>query len=120
MVLGLFGLVNAGVVFSNTGTATWLVLIALVVGKPVGITLFTFLGEKLFHLQRPAGMTYRHVVTLGVIAGIGFTVALFVSSAAFTEPGAILDSAKMGALGSFAAALIAIPLGRMLRVKPSA
>jgi Na+:H+ antiporter, NhaA family len=45
---------------------------------------------------------------------------LLVSSAAFTEPGAILDSAKMGALGSFAAALIAIPLGRMLRVKPSA
>ena len=119
LILGLFGLVNAGVVFSNTGTATWLVLVALIVGKPVGITLFTFLGEKLFHLQRPEGMSYRHVVTLGVVAGIGFTVALFVSTAAFTEPGAVQDSAKMGALGSFAAALIAIPLGKVLRVKPT-
>lgn len=116
LILGLFGLVNAGVVFSNTGTATWLVLTALLVGKPVGITLFTFLGEKLFHLQRPAGMSYRHVITLGVVAGIGFTVALFVSTAAFTEPGAVQDSAKMGALGSFAAALIAIPLGRLLKL----
>ena len=119
LILGLFGLVNAGVVFSNTGTATWLVLIALVIGKPLGITLFTFLGEKLFHLERPEGMSYRHVVTLGVIAGIGFTVALFVSTAAFTEPGAIQDSAKMGAVGSFAAAVIAIPLGRILRVRPT-
>ena len=102
---------------SNTGTATWLVLSALLLGKPLGITLFTFLGEKLFHLERPAGMTYRHVVTMGVVAGIGFTVALFVSTAAFSEPGAIQDSAKMGALGSFAAAFIAVPLGRILKVK---
>ena len=102
---------------SNTGTATWLVLSALLLGKPLGITLFTFLGEKLFHLERPTGMTYRHVVTMGVVAGIGFTVALFVSTAAFSEPGTIQDSAKMGALGSFAAALIAVPLGRILKVK---
>ena len=117
LILGLFGLVNAGVVMSNTGTATWLVLSALLLGKPLGITLFTFLGEKLFHLERPTGMTYRHVVTMGVVAGIGFTVALFVSTAAFSEPGTIQDSAKMGALGSFAAALIAVPLGRILKVK---
>jgi len=119
LILGFFGLVNAGVVFSNTGPATWLVLAGLLIGKPVGITLFAFLGEKLFRLQRPAGMSYRHIVTLGVIAGIGFTVALFVSTAAFAEPGPIQDSAKMGALASFAAALIAIPLGRALGVKQS-
>ncbi len=117
LILGLFGLVNAGVVFSNTGTATWLVLVALVVGKPLGITLFTFLGVKLFRLQLPDGINYRHVITLGMVAGIGFTVALFVSTAAFTEPGPIQDSAKMGALASFAAAVIAIPLGRLLGVK---
>jgi len=119
LILGLFGLVNAGVVMSNTGPATWLVLSGLLIGKPLGITLFTFLGEKLFHLQRPDGMTYRHIIVLGVIAGIGFTVALFVSTAAFAEPGVIQDSVKMGALASFAAALIAIPLARALRIKPT-
>jgi len=109
--------VNAGVVFSNTGPATWLVLSGLLIGKPLGITLFTWLGEKLFRLERPEGMTYRHIITLGMVAGIGFTVALFVSSAAFADPGPIQDSAKMGALASFAAALVAIPLGRRLKVK---
>ena len=107
---------NAGVVFSNTGTATWLVLAGLMLGKPLGITLFTFLGEFLFRLERPAGMSWRHVLTLGIVAGIGFTVALFVSTAAFPQPGVIQDSAKMGALASFASALIAIPVGRLLRV----
>ena len=116
LILGFFGLVNAGVVFSNTGTATWLVLAGLMLGKPLGITLFTFLGEFLFRLERPAGMSWRHVLTLGIVAGIGFTVALFVSTAAFPQPGVIQDSAKMGALASFASALIAIPVGRLLRV----
>ena len=116
LILGLFGLVNAGVVMSNTGTATWLVLAGLMIGKPVGIATFTFLGEKLFRLQLPTGMTYRHIVTLGIIASIGFTVALFVSTAAFGKPGPIQDSAKMGALASFAAAIIVIPVGRLLRV----
>jgi len=114
LILGLFGLVNAGVEFSNTGPATWLVLSGLLIGKPVGITLFTLAGEKLFGLKLPDGMTYRHVVTMGVVAAIGFTVALFVSTAAFAEPGPIQDSAKMGALGSFAAAIIAVITGRIL------
>jgi len=116
LILGLFGLVNAGVVFSNTGPATWLVLSGLLIGKPVGITLFTIIGERLFGLKLPNGMTYRDVITMGVIAAIGFTVALFMSTAAFAEPGAVQDSAKMGALGSFVAAAIAVIFGRLLKV----
>lgn len=116
LILGMFGLVNAGVVISNTGPATWLVLGGLLIGKPVGITLFTFIGEKLFGLKLPDGMHYRHVITMGVVAAIGFTVALFVSTAAFAEPGTVQDSAKMGALGSFVAAVIAVILGRLLKV----
>lgn len=116
LILGLFGLVNAGVVFSHTGVATWLVAGGLLIGKPLGITAFTLAGEKLLGLQRPDGMTYRHVIVLGVVAGIGFTVALFVSTAAFAEPGAVQDSAKMGALASFAAALVAVVVARVLGV----
>lgn len=116
LILGLFGLVNAGVVLSNTGSATWLVVSGLLIGKPLGITAFTFMGEKLLGLERPDGITYRHVLTLGIVAGVGFTVAIFVSTAAFAEPGAIQDSAKMGALASFAAAVIAIIVSRVLRI----
>ncbi|MCC9600213.1 Na+/H+ antiporter NhaA [Stieleria sp. JC731] len=117
IILGLFGLVNAGVVLSSVGTGTWLVLVGLLVGKPVGITFMTFLSEKVLRLEKPAGMDYRHVVTLGMVAGIGFTVALFVSVAAFKVPGAIQDSVKMGALLSFAAAPLSIVIAKALGVR---
>ncbi len=116
--MGLFGLANAGVVLSSVGTGTWLVLAGLLLGKPVGITAMTLLAEKGFRLQKPAGMDYRHVVTLGMVAGIGFTVALFVSVAAFKIPGATQDSVKMGALLSFGAAPLAILIAKLLSVRP--
>jgi NhaA family Na+:H+ antiporter len=117
-ILFLFGLANAGVVFSSLGTGTWLVVAGLLVGKPIGITLLTLFAEKVLGLEKPAGMDYRHVLTMGMVAGIGFTVALFVSVAAFTEPGALQDSVKMGALLSFLAAPIGIVMGKMLGIKP--
>lgn len=118
IILGLFGLVNAGVVFSSIGAGTWLVLAGLLIGKPLGITLLTWLAVKVFRLEMPAGMSYRHIVTLGTVAGIGFTVALFVSTAAFPDPGPVQDSVKMGALLSFGAAILAFIVARVLGVKP--
>lgn len=117
----LFGLVNAGIGFSSVGTGTWLVLVGLIVGEPLGITLFTWLGEKLLKLEMPSGMNYRHVVSLGMVAGIGFTVALFVSTAAFPlskYPPETLDAVKMGALASFLAAGVAFTGARLLGVRP--
>jgi len=105
-------------VLSSLGEGTWLVLAGLLIGKPVGITLLTLLAEKGLRLEKPAGMDYRHIATLGMVAGIGFTVALFVSVAAFTQPGSVQDSVKMGALLSFAAAPLAIILGKTLRIEP--
>ena len=121
LILGLFGLVNAGVAFSAVGVGTWLVLLGLLFGKPFGITLFTWLGNKFLKLELPGGMNYRDVVTLGTVAGIGFTVALFVSTAAFPVPPAsqaTLDAVKMGALGSFFAAVLSIVVAKLLGVKP--
>jgi NhaA family Na+:H+ antiporter len=117
-VLFLFGLANAGVVMSSLGTGTWLVLAGLLIGKPVGITLLTLFAEKGLKLEKPAGMDYRHIVTLGMVAGIGFTVALFVSVAAFTVAGPIQDSVKMGALLSFAAAPLSIVIAKILGIRP--
>lgn len=116
LILGLFGLVNAGVAFSAVGTGTWLVLAGLVIGKPVGILLMTWVACRIFGLKMPEGMNYSHVVTLGMIAAIGFTVALFVSTAAFPA-GSALDSVKMGALGSFGAAGLSFLVAKLVGVK---
>jgi NhaA family Na+:H+ antiporter len=118
IILGLFGLCNAGVAFSSVGTGTWLVLIGLIIGKPLGITLCTWLGDRVFKLSVPDGMDYRDVITLGFVAGIGFTVALFVATAAFNSTDPNLDPIKMGALFSFAAAIVSFIVAKMLGVKP--
>ena len=115
IILGLFGLMNAGVVFSAIGAPTYLVLVALIVGKTAGIFLFGWLAAKVLKFGLPEGMNYKDLVVLGATAGIGFTVALFVASVAFPA-GDIQDAAKMGALGSFAAAGVAFVLGKVMGV----
>lgn len=120
--LGLFGLVNAGVQFGAVGAGTWMVLAGLFLGKPIGITLFTWIAVKL-GLQKPAGMTMRHALVVGMIAGMGFTVALFMAESAFGGDKAsagILQAAKMGALLSFGAGLLAFGLARALGIRASA
>ncbi len=116
IVLALFGLVNAGVLLSAVGPATWLVLLGLLVGKPLGIWGFGVVASRGFNLGLPDGMDERDLFVVGCAAAIGFTVALFVSTAAFPA-GAVLDAAKMGALGSFAATGLTWLAARMLRVK---
>ena len=117
VILFFFGLVNAGVPASSVGQGTWLVLSSLLLGKPIGILLFAAAGVAL-GLRAPGGLNYRETLVLGVVAGVGFTVALFFATASF-EPGLALDEAKMGALLSFVAAPLAIGIGRMLRVQRS-
>lgn len=111
----IFGVANAGVTFSDVGPATLAVALALVVGKPLGITLFGS-AARLFGFPLPHGMTTRSLVVAGVVAGMGLTVALFVASVAFTDP-VHQGAAKMGALASGVAALLALALGRLLGVK---
>lgn len=120
IILGLFGLCNAGVAVNlgSVGVGTWLVLLGLIVGKPVGIGLCTLIGDKVFKLSVPDGMDYRDVITLGFVAGIGFTVALFVSTAAFDKTDPNLDPIKMGALLSFGAAAISFAVAKALGVQP--
>lgn len=116
-VLLLFGLVNAGVPFGGAGTGTWIVFLALLLGKPLGIVASTLLSVKA-GLRAPGGLTPVHTLVVGVTAGIGFTVALFFATAAFA-PGPVLDEVKMGALLSFLAAPAAVLLGRFVGLRPS-
>ena len=119
VVLFLFGLANAGVEFSAIGAATWLVLLGLTVGKPLGITLFGVFAVRSLGLGLPPGMATRDLFVVGCVAAIGFTVALFVAGVAFV-PGPVQDAAKMGALFSFGASAIAIIAGRVLGVEKRA
>ena len=115
-VLFLFGLLNAGVEFSAIAEPTWLVLAGLIIGKPFGILLFGWLGAGPLKLGLPAGMRVIDLFVIGCIAAIGFTVSLFIAAVAF-DPGPVQDAAKMGALFSFAAAIISIIAGKLCRVE---
>ena len=116
IVLFFFGLANAGVMFTSIGDATYLVLLGLIVGKPVGILLFGWIAAGPMNLGMPEGMRVSHLFVIGCIAAIGFTVSLFIASVAF-EPGLVQDAAKMGALMSFGAAAMAIIAGKLLGVE---
>ena len=113
LVLLFFGIVNAGVPFGSVGPGTWIVLTALLLGKPLGILSFSIAGRAC-GLALPQGVSWRDMVVLGCIAGLGFTVALYFCTAAFGH-GDLLDQTKMGALLSFAAAPIACFAALVLR-----
>jgi NhaA family Na+:H+ antiporter len=113
VVLFFFGLVNAGVAITSVGAGTWIVLAAILFGKPIGIVSSTALAVRA-GLHRPHGVSWRDLTVLGFVAAIGFTVALFFATAAF-PPGALLEQTKMGALLSFSAAIVAILAAWVLR-----
>ena len=113
--LFFFAFMNAGVAFASITQVTFIVLISLIVGKTVGITLFSWVGVRL-GFPLPEGMANKHLLVAAIIAGLGLTVALFVAGKAYEDP-AFQDPAKMGAVLSAGAAVIAFIVGRMLRVK---
>lgn len=119
-IMPLFALANAGVPISVEAldTSAWLVVtaagIGLVVGKPVGILLACWLMLRSKVGTLPAGLTLRHLVVLGVVAGVGFTMALFIAQLAFTDP-RLLAASKLGVLvASGGAAVFGLLLGRLL------
>jgi NhaA family Na+:H+ antiporter len=112
-MLFFFGLVNAGVVFSNIGAGTWFVLVAILAGKPIGIVTATALSA-LGGLHLPNRVSWRDLIVVGIIAGIGFTVALFFATAAFPY-GRLLDETKLGALLSFSAFGLGLAAAKVLR-----
>jgi len=116
MGLFFFGFANAGVELSGISNVTWIVLSSLIVGKTVGIFFFSWIGVKM-GFPLPKGMGLSHLFVAGIIAGLGLTVALFVAGEAFKGNSDLMDPAKMGAVMSAIAALIAILAGRALGLK---
>lgn len=113
--LFFFSFANAGVPFSGISNLTWVVFLALLVGKTVGITLFSWAG-LLMGFPLPKGMGVKHLVGAGIVAGIGLTVALFVAGQAYTDPVA-QGAAKMGALFSGFIFVFAYLFGKVAKLR---
>ncbi|MBS1265340.1 MAG: Na(+)/H(+) antiporter NhaA [Acidimicrobiaceae bacterium] len=128
-ILPVFALANAGVEISGDSVANAVssgisvgVVVGLVVGKLLGVSAFTLVAVRLGLCSLPAGATTRHVLGISAMAGIGFTVSMFITGLAFDSPG-LQDEAKIGILvASAAAALIgtAILYGARSTVSPPA
>ena len=114
LVLLLFGFANAGVPLEQIGPGTYYVLAGLLLGKPVGVLLFTN-AARLAGASLPPGLRLGDLLVVSIAASIGFTVSLFFATAAFPG-GAALAETKMGALLSFVAAPLAVVVARMVRV----
>ena len=106
LVLPLFALANAGVTFSGgiarellTSRIAWGILLGLVVGKPLGILGFSKLAVRWRVAQLPNAVNWRQIGAVGMLAGIGFTVSIFISSLAF-ENDSYLAQAKTAVLAA--------------------
>jgi len=104
VILPLFALANAGIVFGGANPLEILmqpvalgVMLGLLVGKQLGVTLFAWLAVRAGLASLPAGVRWRHVYGAGWLAGIGFTMSLFVSGLAF-EDTALQAEAKLAIL----------------------
>ncbi len=118
LIMPVFALANAGVPFSTSdfGDPVAVAIMAgLVIGKPVGILLLSFLAVKFVTKGLPEGLTWSSLVGGGFLSGIGFTMALFISGLALTGP--ILNAAKVGVLGGSAIAAV-LGVGILVAVLP--
>jgi len=117
-IMPIFALANAGVSLDGmslegaSGVVALGVFVGLVVGKPLGIVALSGLSMRLGLVRLPAGITGKHLVVLGMVAGIGFTMALFIAQLAFRDA-RLLGAAKLGVLcASGAAGVLGLLLGR--------
>ena len=103
VILPLFAFFNAGVAVTGNLVHGLLhpvglgVVVGLVAGKQLGVTLFTWLAVKLGRAERPEGVTWSQIYGAACLAGIGFTMSMFVDQLAFRDPENV-DRAKIGIL----------------------
>ncbi len=102
-ILPIFALCNTGIVigadwFQSLASANSLgVLLGLIVGKPIGIALMSFLVVALGICRLPLDLNYKHIVGAGILGGIGFTMSIFITNLAFTDSN-VINNSKMAIL----------------------
>ena len=111
LVLPVFAFFNSDINFSDVTMSSVYsplsmgVILGLLLGKPIGITLFTYIGMKTNLFSLPENVTLKDVFGLSLLCGIGFTMSLFINGLAFTET-YLIDSSKLGIfIGSIVSAI---------------
>lgn len=117
LIIPVFALANAGIEISGDSISdavrsdvTIGVIVGLVLGKLLGVSFFTWIAVKSGLSSLPRGATFVHVVGLAAIAGIGFTVSLFITNLAFDDA-VVIEGAKLGIL---AASILAAIIGMLV------
>lgn len=119
-IMPLFALANAGVSMDGIDLSTpgpqWVMVgigLALVLGKPLGVVGMSWLMVRLGWCRLPPGVSWGGILLIGLLAGVGFTMSIFIAMLAF-ESGVLLGAAKLGVLaGSLVAALLGLAWGKM-------
>ncbi|MDN3725458.1 Na+/H+ antiporter NhaA [Aequorivita sp. SDUM287046] len=122
LVIPIFALANAGVAINTVdGLETALIvniMICLILGKSIGISAVIFLARKLKLIEVPSDITNKQIIGVSFLAGIGFTMAIFIAGLAFNSSPEYIDSAKIGILiGSLISAIIGFLILRFKSVK---
>ena len=114
LILPVFAFANAGLSLANMTFASFAepitigIILGLVLGKPIGVLLFSFIAVKLKWAELPPGIGWKHIAPVAAMCGVGFTMSVFIASLAFeNSPAAFGDFARLGILtGSLLAALL--------------
>ncbi|MEP7049869.1 MAG: Na+/H+ antiporter NhaA [Pseudomonadota bacterium] len=124
LIMPLFALANAGVdvrglkLGGAAGEVSLAIMLALILGKPLGVMIVSFIALRLRVAILPEGLAFKHVAVLGVVAGIGFTMSLFIAQLGFADA-TLLAAAKLAVLvASATAMLLGLVLGRVLLSAP--
>ena len=113
-ILPLFALANTAIVFAPgwdnglLSTGSLGIFAGLILGKPVGVILFSFLAVRIGISKLPGGLQWKHVIGVGFLAGIGFTMSIFITLLAFTNEHIITESKISILLASLTSGLIGL------------
>ena len=111
-ILPLFALANTGILFESNLKDALIndnslgIIMGLVFGKPLGIMIMLFIGVKARIISLPKGIQWKHIAATGFLAGIGFTMSIFITLLAFDRPGLVVNSKIAVLLSSFIAAVV--------------
>ena len=92
LIMPVFALANTNIRFENTmidGLSSPLglgIIFGLMIGKPLGVTLFSWISVKAGMASLPSGSTWEHIAGIGMLAGIGFTMSIFIALLSFNDP----------------------------------
>jgi len=117
LIMPVFALANAGVVFSFSGDTNLAlsmnIAISMIVGNFIGIFMFSWLSIKFKLAELPQNVSFKQLAGISILGGLGFTMSLFINGLAFTDA-VLINSAKMGILlGSVIAGVLGFIIIRL-------